>query len=163
MHSLCREDASFPIQFPSPLDVTNVMDSGCEIRHNYFAQSLSWAHVYQWLCTKCRPFQTGILKWSRRGRGRDWMYIHSTCTRANTQLNVSSQKEQISRRGELSMEEKREVVTYASRSPQLLSEFAASDTLFNLGRGEKKKKNSKYHIRATKCCLATKITFRSER
>lgn len=54
------------------------------------------------------------------------------------QLNVTSQREQISRRGELSMEEKREVVTYASGSPQLLSEFAASFTPFNSGGGKKR-------------------------
>lgn len=80
-----------------------------------------------------------------------YMHMHT-----HKLLNVSSQKEQISRRGELSMEEKREVVTYASRSLQLLSEFAASDTLFNLGR----KKNSKSE--QLKCCLATKNTFRNE-
>lgn len=50
-------------------------------------------------------------------------------------LNVTSQSEQISSRGELSMEEKRKRVTYASGSAQLLSEFAARFTPLNKGRG----------------------------
>lgn len=36
------------------------------------------------------------------------------------------------------MEEKRKVVTYASGSPQLLSEFGDSFTPLNLGGGKKK-------------------------
>lgn len=95
----------------------------------------------KWLSAQNVP-RYEIKKWSCNGRNRNWMYIYTHTVHTHTpQLDVPFQGEQISRRGELSMEEKRKAVTYVSGSPRLLSEFSASFTPFN--SGEEKKQTTK--------------------
>lgn len=122
---------------PSSPPVSVHKQTRCKIRR-FLYPHLSAAHV-RLLATRAELHRDMGSPNARATAERETecMYVSHTSMqegerRAHTpRLNVTSQREQISSRGELSMEEKRKRVTYASGSTQLLSEFAGRFTPLN--------------------------------
>lgn len=81
------------------------------------------------------------MKGSRDGRKNDWIYVRSAGNAA--QLNATSQRKLISRRGEPSMEEKRKGVTHAEL-PQVHLNLFASFMPLTSGNNKQEKQLSKY-------------------